>query len=307
MKSFLLLFSLFVLTCFESFAQTENLNADILGAFPVSFNVYEETKNAAGEEEEEKEVSLEINLSDYLETEVMEAGEFLENSGNTEGFENERFEMVLADVLGYRELPSYTVDGFDVKPVFYEYGGSVDVGIEEDEDLLSLTNKAFDVSSLEDRAVYSLIAPPCGSPSAAIYCDKTITIPQNTCIYDFPIKNNQPYLIQFRFNNDIHLLRDTEFGVNMGELKRSNRVKYRGNVRKNRGYESVSIEFDAFELEPVTVKVYDKWGETIEIHESHTSKVLELDISDYWWGVYWVSVYFQGDDCLLFKQLCLEK
>lgn len=219
------------------------------------------------------------------------------------------FEVVLADVLGYRELPSYTIDEFDFEPAFYEHGGSVDM--EEDkietEGLVALTDVDFDVSRLEDKAIYSLIAPPCGSPLTAIYCDETIDIPQNTCIYDFPIKNHQAYLIQFHSSNDIQVLQDVDFGVNLSKLKRSGSIKYRDNIRKNRGYKSVSVEFDSFEMKPVTVKVYDKWGETVKVYETQTSEVLELDISDYWWGVYWVSIHFQGDDYLLFKQLYLER
>ncbi|MGB1241397.1 MAG: hypothetical protein ACPG49_02675, partial [Chitinophagales bacterium] len=71
--------------------------------------------------------SEELNLSDYslIEEEATGGGE-----------------MVLMDVMGYREMPSYTRDEFDLEPVVYDFLGEMEYDTHEEEDdaLVELEN-----------------------------------------------------------------------------------------------------------------------------------------------------------------------
>lgn len=320
MKPFLLFILTSIFSCFNLLAQT-----DFVRILP-DYREPQAQEDIDGlpdyrepQAQEEVADNQELDLRNYFEVEASDELQGLENDPDEPFVETKDeavFEQtVLADVIGYRELPTYTVDDFEETPVFHDFLGSVDIEaieverepIAENEiELLEMSSnlevEAFDIAALEERAFYSIFAPPCGSPSVGIYCDDVV-IPDNTCLYEFPIKNNQPYLIQIQRDKSVHLLSEAHFGINMGELEM---LKWRRN-RKNAGYEDMEFSFDTFELKPVTVKVYDKWGEIVEVHKTNTGETVQLNTSDYWWSLYWVSFYFEGDDCLLLKQLYIEK
>ncbi|MFK7907567.1 MAG: hypothetical protein AB8B69_20690, partial [Chitinophagales bacterium] len=252
MTHFNFFLSLCFFSCCNVFAQI-----DLLSVSSLTFNISEE-----------------LNLSDYslIEEEV--------TGGD---------EMVLMDVMGYREMPSYTTDEFDLDPVVYDFLGEVDYDIKEEENdaLMELGNSsatALDVEMLENRAIHGIIAPPCGSNIFEIYSDD-FEIGDNMCVMDLPIKADDPYLLELRSDKSISLLSDASFGIEVGKLVLSGAEK----TIRGRRYENVPVSFDTFGLQPVTIKVYDKWGELVEVLEGNTGEVVELNTSTYWWGHYWVS------------------
>ena len=294
MKRFLGFVECFILSLFVNFhvfAQIELVNTNALDDLSILSTTYE------GNQSYLSEANAEMNLGDFFVLEAENEVEFAD------------FDRVMLDVVGYREMPSHTMDEFDLEPVVYDFAGEVgydmemdgiEVDIEESEKMLS--HEYFDIQLLERRALHTIIAPPCGSPSLEIFCED-VDIPMNTCLFDFPIKNHDPYLLQLQADKSIHLLSDAPFGVEMGDLELSGKEE---NI-KGRRYKDLSIEFDAFQLEPVCVKVYDKWGELVETHKAHTDEKVWLKTSDYWWGLYWVEIHFENDKSLLLKQLYLDK
>ncbi len=270
MTHFNFFLSLCFFSCCNVFAQM-----DFLSSSSLAFNVSEE-----------------LNLSD---------SSLMEEQATGVG------EMVLADVMGYREMPCHTIDEFDLEPVVYDFLGEIDYDTQEEENetLVELGNSSeavFDVKKLENRAIHAIIAPPCGSNTFEIYSED-FEIRENTCFMDLPIKMEDPYLLELRSDKSISLLSDKSFDIEIGDLVLSGAEK----TIKGRRYENLPVSFDTFELQSVTIKVYDKWGELVETLEGNTGEVLELNTSTYWWGHYWISTHFQGGESLLLKRMHLPE
>lgn len=290
MKRFWGFFVLCVFTSFNVFAQMESVDTNTsLDERPILLSTLEENQGYISE------VNEEMSLVDFFAFEVDSEVEFTD------------FDRTMVDIVGYREMPSHTMDEFDLDPVVFDFSGDLGYDMEmemadTEEGGEMLVHEYFDIQRLERRALHKIIAPPCGSASVEIFCED-VEIPMNTCLFDFPIKNHDPYVLQLQADNSIHLLADAPFGVEIGDLELSREEK----SLKGRRYKDLPIEFDAFQLKPVRVKVYDKWGELVETHNAHTDEKIWLKTSDYWWGLYWVEIYFENDSSLLLKQLYLDK
>lgn len=213
-------------------------------------------------------------------------------------------EEALEEVLTYRELPTHTTDDFDVIPFLYDITGT---GFEVDEewegkDLLEIADVRLEVADLEYKAIRRIISPPCGNAGIAIH-HTDVDIPYETAICDFPIKNYDPYLLELRSDRSVHLMKQSRFGVEVGDLQKTGAYS----VFKGHQYENVVVNLDAFELQPITLKVYNKWGEIVEEYEGNTGESIELKCSTYWWGMHWIGIYLHEDASLLLKQLYLDE
>ncbi len=280
MKKLGIFFSIGVFVCCYLLAQTNDFEIDEMSELAI----------LTGDDWEEQEEVL--TLTDYFVTEWSVTDSYIGG------------EEALEDVLTYRELPTHTTDDFDVIPFLYDLTGtSFEVDEEwEGKDLLEMTDVRLRAADLEDKAIHRIISPPCGSAGIAIY-HTDVDIPYQTAVCDYPIRNHDAYLLELRSDRSVHLMKQSRFGVEVGDLHKTGAYS----VFKGHQYENVEVDLDAFELQPMTLKVYNRWGEVIEEYEGNTGESIELQCSTYWWGMHWVGIYLHEDKSLLLKQLYLDE